>query len=564
MSVKILLTGWLTILTPLCALNLCLAEEPLVLVKDGEAGAVIVIPNEPEESVAQAAEICRDIVEKMTGAQLEIKTEKEYQDSGSTVILIGQSQLARKLGVEVPQDVNGPDHYLIRTINNRSGKYLALVGNDRWHPNRGSIFAVYDLFWRLGCGWYGPDELWHVIPKRKILTVPAMDDFQSPAFLARSLWLHGDIGMVKDAWRLGGRDINIGHAMQELVPPDKYKEYYGGKGNPSITHPEVIKIIADDLRKRIDESKAPADYRVPMSITPEDGRHIYQHPDAPVVGNDSAKIVYMANAVAKELQKTHPNRFQLGCISAYYLTYSPPEPMIKAEPNIVLMQVNEGNHSKPLEFPILHEYRHKGRSNNRVNESFRGWEQTGALQGIYEWWLPGIEKGAWGRLPWYSMYTASQNLQFWHRRGVRYMKYEAWAEYDEDWFSLRWPTYYIAARCMWDTKPTHEEIMTDACQQLYGPAASEMWKYYNTVEKAMLDCMEPCGNWWLPHPLKVFTPEYEALADEHMQKAVELVEQTGSPEVTARVANQQKFWQQAKGIIANLRAGKEWDYSSEE
>ena len=35
------------------------------------------------------------------------------------------------------------------------------------------------------------------------------------------------------------------------------------------------------------------------------------------------------------------------------------------------------------------------------------------------------------------MYASSQNLQFWHRRGIKYLKYEAWAEYHEDWFRLQ-------------------------------------------------------------------------------------------------------------------------------
>ena len=221
------------------------------------------------------------------------------------------------------------------------------------------------------------------------------------------------------------------------------------------------------------------------------------------------------------------------------------------------MIVNEGNHTKPLEYPIVHGRRHPGRSNNRVNVNFRQWQETGAMEGIYEWWLPGIDGNIWGKLPWFSMYTASQNLQIWQRKGVKYMLYEAWAETEDDFFSLRWPTYYVAARCMWDVGPTHEEIMTDACRHLYGPAAGEMWKYYNTVEKAMLDCPEPTGNWGFPSVTAVFTPEYEALASKHMQKAMELARQQGDAAIVSRVANQQKFWAQAKEIISGLREPKE-------
>ena len=106
---------------------------------------------------------------------------------------------------------------------------------------------------------------------------------------------------------------------------------------------------------------------------------------------------------------------------------------------------------------------------------------------------------------------------------------------------------------MWDVGLTHEEIMTDTCRHLYGPAAAEMWKYYNTVEKAMLDCPQPTGNWGFPSVTGVFTPEYEALAEEHIQKSTELARQDGDPIIIARVANQQKFWSQARQIIAGQR-----------
>ena len=548
----------LTVLGLLCDANGAVADHHTVLVKDGQANAVIVVPDNAAKSVTEAAEACRNIIEQITGAKLPIQSETQDTDSG-TVILVGQSELARQLGVDLPQNVNGPEHYTIRTIQRGDRQYLALVGNDKWHYNRGSAFAVYDLFWRLGCGWYAPDDLWHVIPKRKTLSVDPIDEFQSPAFEKRSLWLRGhERSIIRNAWRLDGREVANGHNLGRLVPVKEYPQYFDPKnpGNPSMTHPEVIKIIVEKFRKQLDESKAPPDYRVPLSLTPADTDRFYRHPDAPKVGNTSAELMYMTNAVARELQKSHPDRFLIGTL-AYWVTHGPPRPMIKAEPGVTLMIVNEGNHTKPLEYPILHERRHSGRSNHRVNTNFRKWQESGAMEGIYEWWLPGINGNIWGKLPWFSMYTAAQNLQLWHRKGVKYMLYEAWAETEAGFFSLRWPTYYVAARCMWDAGLTHEEIMTDACRNLYGPAASEMWKYYNTVEKAMLDCPQPTGNWGFPSVSKVFTPEYEALAEEHMQKATELARQGGDPDIVARVGNQQKFWAQTRQIIAGQRTPKE-------
>jgi hypothetical protein len=80
-----------------------------------------------------------------------------------------------------------------------------------------------------------------------------------------------------------------------------------------------------------------------------------------------------------------------------------------------------------------------------------------------------------------------------------------------------------------------------------------MMDYYNMVERALLDCPEPAGNWSFPSATKVFTPQYEATIEECMQRAVGLAKQDGDPHVASRVANQRKFWQQARGIVRDMR-----------
>ena len=234
-----------------------------------------------------------------------------------------------------------------------------------------------------------------------MLSVNPIDDFQTPAFEKRSLWLRShDRSIIRYAWRLDGREVVNGHNLGRLVPVKEYPQYYDpdNPGNPSMTHPEGIGIIVEKFRKQLDESTAPPDYRVPLSLTPADTDRFYRHPDAPKVGNISAELMYMTNAVARELQKSHPNRFLIGNL-AYWVTHGPPRPMIRAEAGVTLMIVNEGNHTKPLEYPIVHKRRHPGRSNHRVNTNFRHWQEPGAMEGIYEWWLPGINGNIWGKLP---------------------------------------------------------------------------------------------------------------------------------------------------------------------
>ena len=69
---------------------------------------------------------------------------------------------------------------------------------------------------------------------------------ERPAFSMRHIWLAGEGGReMMDAWRLGGRSIAHGHAMEHLVPKEKYGEsnsefYAFSRGQPCFTHPGVM------------------------------------------------------------------------------------------------------------------------------------------------------------------------------------------------------------------------------------------------------------------------------------------------------------------------------------
>ena len=138
--------------------------------------AAIVVADKPLAAARDAATIFQTLAQRTTGALLPIVAESRYNPKNAAVF-IGDSQTIRKRGVVVAQDPLGEDHYVMR-----SGRtWLALVGNDtpftsragdRTH--RGSAYAVYDFFQRHGCGWYGPEDLWQVLPSLKVLSAPIL------------------------------------------------------------------------------------------------------------------------------------------------------------------------------------------------------------------------------------------------------------------------------------------------------------------------------------------------------------------------------------------------------
>jgi len=524
------------------------AQQPLLLVKQGQARASIVLDDQAGPTAQEAAVRLQQVVERMTGAVLPIVNENKF-DGQLNAILVGQSELATRMGIQIHQDADQGDHYIVRS----GPKYLALVGNDD-PPLRGSAYAVYDLLQRLGCGWYGPDKLWHVIPQSTNLVVPALDIDERPAFLYRDIWLVGDLSgsedgqAVIDAWRMGGRPVSSGHALDGIVPREKYQKdhpEYFGPVQPCLTHPEVIKIAADFCRQTIDKR---AKGIVDFSLSPIDDGGFCDCERCRAVGNTSACMLYFANAVAKDLERTHRGRYLL-TFYAYWHTHSPPQPMIKAEPGVCVMQVNAGNHVQAWDKLEPAYIRQAVGGNTAQIQAFRGWKKTGAQIAIYEWWIPGDKKAIWYVTPWYSGETALCNLRYWHAGGVRFVTYETKNE-RAGGFPLRWPLYYVAARGLWEPGLTCNQIMNEACEKLYGPAAENMFNYYHTLEMAMANSKLYAKNWGLPWPHEIYTEGIENKATEFLQAAGRA---TTDPVILLRIKAEQAIWSQAREAIAELR-----------
>jgi len=524
-------------------------DSSLILIDQGKALATIIVADEPRRNALEAATALQRHVHQMTGVWLAIKKESEFKGPSARVF-VGMSELARKCGVVVKQDLLAGDHYVIRT----GEDFVALVGNDiHWDKDRelrGSAYAVYDLLQRLGCGWFAPDPVWHVIPKIKTLKVPPIDVSERPAFAMRHIWLVKD-RVMRDAWRLGGQKVSCDHVLKRLPSREKYQKdhpEYFGKLQPCLTHPDVIEIIAKSFGEQIDKRGGV----VSFSLSAADGGGWCECENCRAVGNISARMLNFANEIARKLAKTHPNRYLLTFL-AYWYSHAPPKPVIKAEPGVCVMMVNEGNHVQPWDKPEPPELaRTTGRNNTREVNAFEGWRQTGATMAIYEWWIPGCSNKNWRSVPWYSGETALRNLRYWQRGGVRYITYETQYE-NGNGFPIRWPLFYVGARGLWNPKLTARQIMTEACDKLYGPAAQHMLKFYQVIEQAMADSTEHGGNWNLPSPEKIYTMEIEARATKHLETASAA---TTAPEIAARIDQERKMWDTAKKVMAKLRSAR--------
>jgi len=523
------------------------ARGDVVLVEKGAPRAVIVTADQPAPAARQAAEAFQKVVAQMTGASLPIQTGSAYAGE-KPAVLVGTSELTRKAGVEVVQDRDGIDEYVIKANDNR----VVLAGNDAG-VLRGSAYAVYDLLQRLGCGWYGPDPLWQVIPSRETLTVPAMTVTEKPAFKLRDNWVvRGLDKSLQDAWRLGGWPVAHSHALDRLLPREKYlkdhPDWFGPK-QLCLTHPEVIARVADAFRKRIEASEG----IVSFSLSANDALGFCDCYRCRATGNAGACSLYFANAIARNLNATHAGRFLL-TFYAFWGTHDAPFPSMPAEPGVCVMIVNEGNHMQPLDAPEQPDIGQIiDRNNTRERIAFDGWKRTGAVLGIYEWWIPACDHPVWQEVPWSCGRTSLRNLRFWQRGGVEYVTYQTGIEKGNG-FPLRWPLYYVGARGLWNPDVAAGEVMHEACAKLFGQVADNMFNFYQSLDQAMLDSGLRAKSWRLPSPELVYTP---AVVQEATMWINRSRKGAVDPDVQARIAEERKMWDHACEVMARLRVHPE-------
>ena len=77
-----------------------------------------------------------------------------------------------------------------------------------------------------------------------------------------------------------------------------------------------------------------------------------------------------------------------------------------------------------------------------------------------------------------------------------------------------------------------------------------MFMFYKTLEKAMTDPVDISGgNWGLPHPATIYTPQVVNRATEYLQAAAAIAAAAGDEGISQRIADEQQMWQQARDLM---------------
>lgn len=538
----------------------------LLLAENGECRCTVVIGVNAGDKVLAAVQDFCQLLLQMSGAKCPVVTDDQAVPEDSNLVLIGPSKLTASVGVQTPTGYPGNE----RVIARREGNILILVGNDDG-VYTGTQFAVTMLFEKLGCGWYAPDELWHVIPKRDTVAIGYLNIDHRPAFISRINNVFRRFPELGRRWYLGGEKRVIGHGFPFLVSREAYFEEHpewfcllDGKRNPYVewwqycySNDELAQTLADKICQKFEENPDMVQYTVAMN----DGWYntLCQCEKCRALGNPSDTVIYFSNKLAQRICKRYP-KHKLTFL-AYFPTYFPPEHQAELHPNVEIMFCKESDMFQPVDKGPDNGYHQRFYFKQTKNEypepwrfNFEKWLKKVPTENlaIWDWYCIAASYPAWKDIPWVQGDVATRNNRYWIDHGVKYVYndqgplpefYE-----DADSFPLRFPLWYVAARSWWDKDLTGSDILMDACRKLYGGAKDLMFAYYSCLADIAAHSTAYSIAWHPPKPCQLYTKEAIERVDVimHVLRSQIPFEEAV---VQKRVMNQIELWEKAKAVI---------------
>lgn len=507
----------------------------LLLVGEGKARAVILVPDPPSAEAEEAAALLQDHVRQITGASLEIRPETRASGTASPEtpwILVGAGRKTKELGLTL--DAVGPGGILLRA----KGGTLALLGK----PSRHAVTTFLEN--QLGVRYLWPGDSGKVVPRRADIAVEEFELAQTPKLAARRIRMmeyhdrpqagldllgrtkadYARIDRASPGWsswhRLGG-DLKLsgGHAFDGYwnrygkdhpewfaLQPNGSRDQSASPNRPRLckSNPELIAAVA---REKIQELTAAPELDG-VSIAPSDGGRTTfctcaacEALDAPegrkvkwgalehVSYTD--RCVFFWNAIAEKVAEVHPKKF---LVVDVYSVYSAPPLKRKLHPNLVLRYEAIGGYVD-------------AEARRQREADFDAWA---AAAGRFFFRPNILVEGRRTGLPLLYPHIVAHDFR-------RIVKAGAMGT-DFDGIVHHWATqglnYYVIARLHWDVDQNVDAIIDDYCRAGFGPAAGAVRKYFDACERARLEALEKKIK-----QVNVFRPEVLAELRGHLEQA---------------------------------------------
>ena len=477
-----------------------------LLAENGISPWRIVMDHPAHETVKYAADELQHFILEMCGASLPVQT--VLAANGDYEILLGRGKHLDRHGISADWESLGEEGYTVRA----SEHTVLLAGN----TPRGTLYAVYDFLYQLGCRFFSSDC--SVIPKTLRLVFREQDKTEKPAFESREAYwrdaFDGDFAVrnrmnsnkADISIRQGGRMkfYNFHHSFEDLVPPDKYfdkhPEYFSmvdgqrlkNRSQLCLTNPDVARIAAESVKKWIRENP---DCRV-FSVAQNDWYNYCTCPACAAAdeeeGSHSGTMIRFVNQVADEVGREYPD--VLIHTFAYQYTRKAPR-FVRPRDNVIVRLCSieccfahplDGSLREPLNAPVPEEKHPQCAALHETAflDDLRAWSRI--TPRLYVWDY--VTQFHNYLMPMPNFDALDKNLRLFRDIGVK-------GVLEQGNFShgggghLAELEAYLQARLMWNPDEDMESLMMDFLRGYYGtPAAPLVREYIELWQKNARQC----------------------------------------------------------------------------
>ena len=449
----------------------------VALARDGKALVPVVISPESSAELKQTAADLAGYLKRITGAEFTIKESKTPE--GITLGTLGQfpdDSLNEALAIKNTYD--GVEAFAIRS----NGEKVRLIGN----TDLGASHAANRFLELLGRRVFFAGPNWEILPELKTLNFD-QNETSRPKVWSRKFGFtrmnikgdEGDRDRLADWQRWQNANcmgqsftINTSHAWHAIPTAfkmqgfpfkkefEEHPEYFAlvdGKRTPPqfcVTNAGLQKAVTR-YANQFFEVNPTADM---VSLDTADQAGWCTCEDCKKLGLNSDQAFYLANAVARDLQKSHPGKY-VGVLA--YSWHSDP-PAFVLEPNVFVM-LTAGMNASKLSFDELFDAWTKKCRSLGIYEYFTFWEMDKCM-------LPG--KGP---------HNSIDNLPARFQRYTDHNVIGFTAESADAW-GTHGLGYYVANKVLWDPGVDLKSLKTDFYANAFGPAAPAMSRYYERLD----------------------------------------------------------------------------------
>jgi len=393
------------------------------------------------------------------------------------------------------------DYWKTAGLPERSSGELELPGV---YDDQGTCYATYHFIEHFcNVRWYGPSEISILLPEQRTLVVKGADIRRSPALKDRDALWSGNWPFMQKQWgpvtrpevylfwrrlRLGGEKWAGNHTfhkktVETIFTNPEYQAKGPGRGTQlCYSNPLLVEQVAQMARDFFDsKNNAPEGWKAVgnyFAIVPDDNAKFCQCGQCTALldsgknmgtgqfssGTVSNYFFSFVNAVAREVRKTHPDKY---IATLAYWDYAFPPRGFTIEPNVSIA-------------PCLHTCMYAIHKEMRENDMklYHEWlQQAKAPMFLWNYYHHPMEPALidkWKCFPNIMVHTTAESMRMFIRDGIRGIFICG----EQDMLEA-----YIIAKIWDDPTQDVDDMLHEFFTRYFGASAKPMEKFYRNIEE---------------------------------------------------------------------------------